>query len=46
MNKKKERMILALALLAAAPVVSQAETPAIPDSTRTALESGIARRKP
>lgn len=40
MNKKKERMILALALLAAAPVVSQAETPAIPDSTRTALESG------
>lgn len=40
MNKKKETMILALALLAAAPVVSQAETPAIPDSTRTALESG------
>lgn len=40
MNKKKERMILALALLAAAPVVSQAETPAIPDSTRMALESG------
>lgn len=41
MNRKKERMLLVLAALAAMPVVSlAAESPAIPDSARTAMEAG------
>lgn len=41
MNRKKERMLLVLAALAAMPAVSlAAEPPAIPDSARTAMEAG------
>lgn len=41
MNRKKERMLLALAALAAMPAVSlAAEPPVIPDSARTAMEAG------
>lgn len=41
MNRKKERMLLVLAALAAMPAVSlAAEPPAIPDSARTAMETG------
>lgn len=41
MNRKKERMLLVLAALAAMPAVSlAAETPVIPDSARTAMEAG------
>lgn len=41
MNRKKERMLLVLAALAAMPAVSlAAEPPVIPDSARTAMEAG------
>lgn len=41
MNRKKERMLLVLAALAAMPAVSlAAEPPLIPDSARTAMEAG------
>ena len=41
MNRKKERLVLVLAALAAMPAVSlAAEPPAIPDSARTAMEAG------
>ena len=41
MNRKKERMLLVLAALAAMPAVSLAtEPPVIPDSARTAMEGG------
>lgn len=41
MNRKKERMLLVLAVLAAMPAVSlAAEPPVIPDSARTAMEAG------
>lgn len=41
MNRKKERMLLVLAALAAMPAVSlAAEPPVIPDSARTAMETG------
>lgn len=41
MNRKKERMLLVLAALAAVPAVSlAAEPPVIPDSARTAMEAG------
>lgn len=41
MNRKKERMLLVLAALAAMPTVSlAAEPPVIPDSARTAMEAG------
>lgn len=41
MNRKKERMLLVLAALAAMPAVSlAAEPPMIPDSARTAMEAG------
>lgn len=41
MNRKKERMLLVLAALAAMPAVSlAAEPPAIPDSARNAMEAG------
>lgn len=41
MNRKKERMLLVLAALAAMPAVSlAAEPPVIPNSTRTAMEAG------
>lgn len=41
MNRKKERMLLVLATLAAMPAVSlAAEPPVIPDSARTAMEAG------
>lgn len=41
MNRKKERMLLALAALAAMPAVSlAAEPPVIPDSACTAMEAG------
>lgn len=41
MNRKKERMLLVLAALAAMPAVSlAAEPPVIPDSARTVMEAG------
>lgn len=41
MNRKKERLVLVLAALAAMPAVSlAAEPPAIPNSARTAMEAG------
>lgn len=41
MNRKKERLVLVLAALAAMPAVSlAAEPPVIPDSARTAMEAG------
>lgn len=41
MNRKKERLVLALAAMAAMPAVSlAAEPPVIPDSARTAMEAG------
>lgn len=41
MNRKKERMLLVLAALAAMPAVSlAAEPPVIPNSARTAMEAG------
>ena len=41
MNRKKERLVLVLAALAAMPAVSlAAEAPVIPDSARTAMEAG------
>lgn len=41
MNRKKERMLLVLAALAAMPAVSlAADPPVIPDSARTAMEAG------
>lgn len=41
MNRKKERLVLVLAALAAMPAVSlAAEPPAVPDSARTAMEAG------
>lgn len=41
MNRKKERLVLVLAAMAAMPAVSlAAEPPVIPDSARTAMEAG------